>query len=173
MDTGDLAPDRFPMADGLLSRVATVASVADNAAEQAGVSGGNAVVPVEIQLRQAGHIDPRGLAPGEAGQEAGVQAVNAFEDDELAPFKLHHVPGFAAAKPEVKAGQLDFLPRNQLLQVGLQAGGVQGAEGFKLIGAPLVFRSVLAVEEVIVQFERERRNPLGEELNPCTSTGRT
>src|ERR1017187_6676780 len=42
--------DRFPVANGLLGGVAAVASVADDAAEQTGVGGGNAVVPVEIQL---------------------------------------------------------------------------------------------------------------------------
>ncbi len=62
------APYRIPVADGLLGGVAAVAGVADDAAQQAGVGGGDAVVAVEVQLGKAGDIDAGGLRRRQAGQ---------------------------------------------------------------------------------------------------------
>ena len=39
-----------------------------------------------------------------AGQEPGVEAVDAFQDDELAFLELHHFAGLAAAEREVEPG---------------------------------------------------------------------
>ena len=102
---------------------------------------------------------------GEAGQQSRVQAVDAFQNDELAFFELHDVAGLAAAEVEAELGQLDFLAGNQLLEVGLEPGGVEGFERFKLVSSLFVFGRLLPVEEVIIQLEREGRNALGQELD--------
>jgi len=79
-----LAPaDGVPAFDGILGAVAALAGIPDDAADQAGIGGGDAVLVVEVELREGRDIETIGEFGREPGQQVRVQAMDAFQDDDL------------------------------------------------------------------------------------------
>src|SRR5881397_2878522 len=53
------APHRFPAFNGLSSSIAALARVTHNTADESCVSGGNAVVAIQVQLCQSRNVNPK------------------------------------------------------------------------------------------------------------------
>ena len=67
------APDRLPTRDRILSRITAVACIAHDAAQQPAVGRGYAVVPVQVELRQARNVNAEGLIGSESGSRRGFK----------------------------------------------------------------------------------------------------
>jgi len=110
-------PHGFPTLDGVQRGIAAVARVPQDAAQHARVRGGNAVVPVQVQLGQAGDIHPESILAFEVRHQPGVQPMDAFQDDNIAFVQFGAFTFQAAPGLEVKTRQLHFLAIHQAAHV--------------------------------------------------------
>lgn len=89
------AAHRLPARDRLRGGVAALARVAHDAADQARVGGGDAVVAIQVDLRQGGDVGSKRAARQGSGNEARVESVDALEDQDLSLVESDDVPRFA------------------------------------------------------------------------------
>ena len=103
--------DRFPSADGLLGASNPGSRHRDDPAQQTGIGGRDPVVPVQVQLGQAGNINTLASDLPEYPAAARVQSVDAFQDNQLIFSQLDDLARFAFAQPEIVLGELNFFAR--------------------------------------------------------------
>jgi len=109
----------FPSADGIGGGVATVARVAQDATQHARIGGGDAVVAVQVQLREAGDVDAEAVFVPQLRHELRVQPVYAFQNDHIAGVELGNLTVHAATGLEVEARQKHFLAGDQVAHVSI------------------------------------------------------
>ena len=91
--------------------------------------------------------------------------MNAFKNHQLVGGQLHPFAGFAHTSMEVVMGELNLLTGKQVLEIGLQTGGIQGFERFKVDSAIFVSRGAISVHKIVIHLKREGGQPLREELH--------
>ena len=112
--------------------VAPRRGIADDAADQAGVARADAVVALQVHLRQGGDVNAVHPVVGQAAHQLRVQAVNAFDDEQLLVGERHGRTGLAAARAEVVARQLDAVAGAQLDDLVVEQRQVEGVETLEI-----------------------------------------
>lgn len=155
-----------PAADGLFSRISAVVVVADDATQEAVVRRRDVVVRVQLRGRERGDIDAVLVFCGDVRRQFGVESVYAFEDEYHVVAQLQVVPPvFTCAGVEVEAGQFDAFAADEGLHVLVEQLQVERMERLVVIVAFFVTRSMLAVDEVIVERHGIRILAIGHELD--------
>ena len=146
--------------------MAAVAVVADEAAEEAVVGGGDAVVVVEVELGEGGDVDVELAFVGEAGGEFGVEGMDAFEDDDLVFVEPEFFAAVEArAGMEIEGGQVDFAAGVEVGEVAVEDGDVDGVEVFEVVVAGGGAGGSLAVDEIVVGAEGDGAQAVDAELD--------
>ena len=96
------AHDRGAAGDGLSGRIVAVLIVADYAAEESYIDGGNPVVVVDIDSGECGDKDFVGCLAGDIRQQRGIECMQSFEDDDTV---------FVESEPLALKDTLAFLER--------------------------------------------------------------
>ena len=160
------AADAGPHGHGFEGGVAAELVVADEAADEAVVGGGDAVVGVEVELGEGADVNFEFALGGDGFGEAGVEAVDAFEDDDLVggegegfAFEFH------AAGFEVEAGHVDGLAGVEGVEMLVEEGEVDGFDVFEVVVAFFVAGGVFAVDEVVVDGDGDGSEAVDAELD--------
>jgi hypothetical protein len=148
-------PDRFPALDGLGGAIAAFARVPDDAADEARVGGGDAVVTVQVELGESRDVDAERLPADARRDEARVHAVDAFQDDRLPVLQADHFSLLPSSGLEVITRQLDILSADEELQMSGKQRQVERIDGFEIRFAIFAQGSRIAVKEIVVQLKRE------------------
>ena len=90
--------------------------------------------------------------------------MNPFEDERLPVAESNHIPLLASPGLEVVSWELNFFAAEKFFDVARKPVQVQGFERFKVVGAVFIERSLVAVNEIIIEFERIGRNAAREQL---------
>jgi len=157
--------DALPAADRVRRGVAARTRVAHDAPDQPVVGRGDAVVPVDVELRQRRDVDTEDPFGGDARHQARIQAVDALNQQHLVGTQLDHAPPLALACDKVVAGQLDLLAGHQRSQLLVEKRQVQCLQHLEVVVALLVARGQLAIYEVVVQLDRDRPHTIGKQLH--------
>ncbi len=151
--------------DGLRGAVAAFARIPDDAADEARVGGGDAVVAVQVQLRQSRDVNPVGLFTDAGRDQAWVHSVDSLQDDRLPILQADHLSLLASSGLEVVARQLDLLALDQKLQM-LASNGRSRASMASKSGLPSSTKwRLIAIEEVIIEFQGKGGNPECQQLD--------
>src|SRR5687767_10066705 len=144
------APHGFPAADGLRGAVAAFTRVTHNATDESRVSGGNAVVAVQVQLSQSRDVDPKYFILQIVGDKSRIKAVDTFQDDGLSTSKLDNIPRLAHPGLEVVARQLNFISPDQFFQITCKQGKIKRFNRFEIRLSIFIERRFGTVEKIII-----------------------
>ena len=141
-------------ANGLQGGVAAVLIVADNAAHESDVLGGDAVVVVELDGGECGNVDAEFLFVRNLLCEDGVQRMVSFKNEDVVWPNLEFLAfEDTLSALEVVAWEFHFLSFEQLVHLLVEELGVHGLDALEIILALLVERSVHSVHKVVVRAE--------------------
>jgi len=84
-------------------------------------------MPVEVELGQAGNVNPEGIGRVNIPQKAGVQAMNPLQNDDIAFAQTGNFSILAHPGNKVVMRKLNFLTSEQSLNIVVQTFQVHGA----------------------------------------------
>ena len=91
--------------------------------------------------------------------------MDTLDDDDLIGMQLHDMTFFALCRCEVEFGELHFFPAHQGLQVFVEKLDVQCLQHLKVVFAIFVARRFLAVDEIVIEFQRVRAQAVRQKLH--------
>jgi len=111
--------DAGPLFEGAFDGKGSEMIVADDAAQQACLSGGDAVAGVDVQKEEGADIDFENVVfGGGEAEQVGVEGMDALEDQDMAGIHAHIVAeGLTLAGGKVEFGQFDFFAGDEAVQV--------------------------------------------------------
>ena len=145
-------PHAGPAADGVAGVDSAILIVADDAAQQPVVGGGNVVVGVEKDGRQGRGIDAELLLFGNQGRQFGIERVYAFHHEHIVfvhPQSLS--AALAHARLEVVFGQLHLLSAEKGTELFVDERQVEGVDALVVEFSRLVFGRVMPIHELVIE----------------------
>ena len=143
-----------PAEDVVLRRNAAGAVVPHDTAQQALVRGGAVVLLAARQGGEGGNIDIEDAVARDVRRQGGVKGVDAFHEEHVAVLQAETVAiEDAVSLLEVELRDLHLTACEQVGELLVEESHVHGAERFVVTLAVLVDGRIVAVDEVVVQFD--------------------
>ena len=121
---------------------------------------------VDVERGECRHIDLEDMLLRQRGRQLRVEAVNAFNEQNLVGFQPHAVVLIhAPAQLEAVGGQIHLLAPEQRREVSLQPLQIESIQTL-VVQLPVgVARRSVAVHEIVVERNHLRRQHIGHQMD--------
>ncbi len=125
----------------------------------------DAVVPINVQGCERRHVNAEYPLMRNIRHQVGVEAVNAFRNNNMIGGQLAGFARQTFALLEIESRKLDRITFHQRDQVFGQAGCVERAQRLEVIGANFVLWCLFAVHKIVIHRQRKRLDAIGHQLH--------
>ncbi len=139
--------------------------VTDHAPDQPHIRRRDAVVPINIQGGQSGHVNTEDTILRDIRQKIGIKPVYPFRDNNMVVRQLADFTGQAFAELEIKVRKLHLLALHQSQQITIQLLDIERVQRLEIVCAGFVFRREIAVYEIVVHCQCIRLDAICHQLN--------
>ncbi len=139
--------------------------IADNAPQQARIGGGNAVVPVQVELRQRRDVDAKNSVDRNVRHQFRVHPVNPLDNQNMLRGDRHRIAPLAAAGEKIIARQPHLLAVHQRQQGGIEQLQIERLQVFVVVVAFFIPRRFIPINNKIIQADGKRAHSVGFQLH--------